>query len=44
MEFQIDVAHVVFQLQLFSTRRLEAPLQEEASYLAVWEAARAMLS
>lgn len=25
LEFQIDVAHVVLQLQLFSTRRLEAP-------------------
>lgn len=26
LEFQIDVAHIVLQLQLFSTRRLEAPL------------------
>lgn len=44
MEFQINVAHIVFQLQLFSTCRVEAPPGGEASYLAVWEAARAMLS
>lgn len=44
MEFQIDVAHVVFQLQLFSPRRVEAPPGGEATYLAVWGGARVMLS